>query len=267
MRGIYFLANDRVYDLVVAFLNSVRAFEPNIPICLIPYNQESHNIQRLVPSYSFSVWSDHAALERCDAISKHFHSTASGQYRKLVIWDGPYEEFAYIDIDTVLLSGLDVVFRLLNLYDVITGISNLATIRKFAWKSDTNKVMPTLDTDYSANTGFIVSRSGVITLAQAEQRAKEAVRLRDFMALDCAEQPFLNYLVVTSGIRYTSLSQLRRVEMRSDLPKELWAGMFDEDILQLSMLPLIVHWAGKWQTGEHLRSLTWRHFRYLRADR
>jgi hypothetical protein len=40
-RGIYTLANDKVYDQLVAFLNSIETnYSPNIPVCVIPFNDE-----------------------------------------------------------------------------------------------------------------------------------------------------------------------------------------------------------------------------------
>lgn len=266
MRGIYFLASDAVRELVVAFLNSVRTFEPLLPMCLIPFDSNVDWIRTVCSEYDFSVWSDEAALNRCDEISLKFHSQVCGQYRKLATWSGPFDEFAYIDVDTVLLSVLDAPMRLLDEYDVICGVSNLQSLRQFVWRGDVNAIEPSLDTAYSANTGFIISRKDAITLDFADALLVDAAKIRQFMALQCAEQPFLNYLVVRSGLRYSSLSAARRKDPSSKLPVEVWAGMFDENILCLRKRPLLVHWAGLWQSGKHLSSPTWLHFRHLRAN-
>jgi hypothetical protein len=106
----------------------------------------------------------------------------------------------------------------------------------------------------------------VITLQDAERKVPIAQTLREHMSLEYAEQPFLNYLITTSGAKYTSLAQLRKAKNNADIPKQAWAGMFDEDLLQRSELPLLVHWAGRWQKGAHLTSSTWRHFREMRDD-
>ena len=266
MTGIYFIASDTTYDLVVACLNSIRVFEPLLPLCLIPYNSECSRISSLSDIYKFTIWTDEDVLHRCYAISRLFHANTVGQYRKLAAWEGEFDEFVYIDIDTVLLSRLELGLRLLTSYDVVTGTSNLESIRKYVWKGDIEDLMPNLDTEYAANTGFILSKRGVLSLSEAEAKAKESLLIKDCMELECTEQPFLNYLIVTSGCRYSSLSQIRRVEKRRDLPVEIWGGLFDDDILHLSKGVQLVHWAGRWQDGTQLKSPTWRHFRYLRGD-
>src|SRR5580700_4040078 len=113
-QGVYFIGNDNTYDLAVAFLNSLRTFEPLIPVCFIPYDSQIENIIELKHRYNVTVWDDDATLLRCDAISERFHGRTCGQYRKLAIWSGPYQRFVYLDIDTVLLSRLELPFTLLD---------------------------------------------------------------------------------------------------------------------------------------------------------
>ena len=38
--GVYFSANDVVYDWAIAFLNSYRTFNPDLRLILIPFNEE-----------------------------------------------------------------------------------------------------------------------------------------------------------------------------------------------------------------------------------
>jgi hypothetical protein len=37
-RGIYITANDKVTDQAIALLNSIRLYDPDTPITLIPYD-------------------------------------------------------------------------------------------------------------------------------------------------------------------------------------------------------------------------------------
>jgi len=37
-KGIYITANDKVMDYAIACLNSIRLYDPEIPIVLIPYD-------------------------------------------------------------------------------------------------------------------------------------------------------------------------------------------------------------------------------------
>jgi hypothetical protein len=267
-RGLYFLTHDSMRDLTIAFLNSLRTFEPNLPLCFIPYNDEYQATASLRGIYEFSIWEDREALEKCDQISRMFHGATTGQYRKLLAWAGAFDEFAYIDIDTIMLSSLDRAFALLGDYDVITGISNIASLRKYVWIGDVSTMPPNLDTAYAASTGLIFSKRGALDLDEALVKARDAQMLKDRMALICTEQPFLNYLIVTSGQRYTSLSELRKSTRKEPwrVLKEAFGGIFNDDLLSLEALPIIVHWAGIWRDDAHWNSATWRHFRMLLND-
>src|SRR6185437_3410251 len=68
-RGVYFLANDSVLDIVIAFLNSFRIHNPTIPLCLIPFAEDVEKISRLADVYGFSIYNDLRCIRRCDKIA------------------------------------------------------------------------------------------------------------------------------------------------------------------------------------------------------
>jgi hypothetical protein len=265
-QGIYFIANDNTFDLAVAFLNSLRTFEPLIPACLIPYDTHIRNIIDLKHRYNFTVWDDDAELLWCDAISERFHGRSCGHYRKLAIWNGPYQRFIYIDIDTVVLSGLELPFTLLDDYDILAATSDNPVNRKFVWKDSLPCEAREFDSGYAANTGVLLSKRQMLTRRAIDQSIEPALNYAHHMELTCAEQAFLNYLIVTSGKRYSSLRTIARETNRKDIPLHIWSGGFNGDLLQLDRVPLVIHWAGEWQRGEHLRSPVWNYFRQLRGD-
>ena len=48
-RGIYILANDVVYDKLIALLNSIEAnVSTNLPVCIIPYDDRLEKVKRLL---------------------------------------------------------------------------------------------------------------------------------------------------------------------------------------------------------------------------
>ena len=75
--ALYFLANDDVYDLTVAFLNSVRRAH-DLPLCLIPFDGRIERLGGLAGEYGFSIFDRRDILERCDAISRSFHGAPIG---------------------------------------------------------------------------------------------------------------------------------------------------------------------------------------------
>ncbi|MEP7095320.1 MAG: hypothetical protein ABI793_14760, partial [Flavobacterium sp.] len=105
-QGVYFLANNKVLEMATAFLNSFRTHNKDISLCLIPYNNEFDQVKAMKDTYNFSIFDNEELLKICDDISLKFHGNVVGAYRKLVAWEGEFEQFIYIDIDTVVLDNL-----------------------------------------------------------------------------------------------------------------------------------------------------------------
>lgn len=275
-RGVYFLANDRVINLAIAFLNSFRSRNPTFPLCLIPFNDRVDCLLRLQAHFVFSVWRDQSMLRCCDQISTQFHNRVAGLYRKLAIWGGDYDEFLYIDCDTVVLENVEFAFPFLSDFGFVTSHSNLPHLRKLVWKDsiystgklDNNQI------DFAANTGFIASKKGCLTNEYVVARTQDARELLPHMALVCGEQPFLNYLIVTSGLPYTSLLSIRRAK-GFDIPLERWAGDPLGPINRGRVSPcdgrvLLVHWAGLSHLAGHEtmpHKKLWNFYRYFQTAR
>jgi hypothetical protein len=261
MNGVYILADDSMEEMAVACLNSLRVAEPLIPICLIPYSLQCERIRSSSRKYGLSVWEDKSALELCDEISAMFHPQAIGHYRKLVAWMGNFDRFIYLDIDTVYLRRLEPLFSLLDFHDVIVAKSNMRSIKRFVWKESFDGNGSSVDTQYAANTGFILSKRELFSRATLRDHARAAVPLKHHMVLECAEQPLLNYIITASGAKYSSLSVLRRED--HSIPEEIWGGKWSGNLLDLEELPLSIHWAGVWRNGRHEATRLWQHFRQL----
>lgn len=253
-RGVYFIANDNILELAIPFLNSFRSHNPMIPLCLIPYDDNFRQLEPLQSHYAFSIWNDSEILRQCDDISLSFHDYPLGQYRKLAIWEGEYDEFIYIDSDTVVLRNIDFAFDYLNKFDFLVSISNKHKPRgqtRWVWKEsiyETGKLTPQ-QIDFSANTGFISSKKGYLGLRGVASRLPAAIELAIHME-PSYEQPLLNYLIVTSGMPYTSLDVIRRTTGDPDIPQELWAmkhGIIVQDghvVCPESPPTFLVHWGG-----------------------
>ena len=252
--GVYFLANNMVFEQVVAFLRSFRKHNPSIPLCLIPYDDAFDKITALRHTFSFTVFNDSERLASCDAISARFHGRVLGAYRKLAAWEGIFESFIYIDVDTVVIDSIDFAFDSLEYADYVASHSNLSNIRQFVWKESIyqSHILTSSQIEYAANTGFFVSRRGTLSINKCLANVDSALELKPHMELSCMEQPYLNYLVVTSGCDYTSLLVLRDrgTGVMPNAALEWWGGLpggrvdggklhapYDAPIF-------LVHWAG-----------------------
>jgi hypothetical protein len=261
-QGVYFMANNRVLELTTAFLNSFRTHNKDLMLCLIPYNDDFEQVAALKDTYNFSVFANQELLEICDAISLRFHDNIVGAYRKMVIWEGDFEQFIYIDIDTIVLESLSFVWKNLSHCKIFTSHSNLPEIQKWVWKDSIHKrdKLRRSQIEYAANTGFIVSTRKILPISWIIDQVDEALLLKEDMELFCMEQPFLNYLIVTSGYNYGSLLQFFRWDIGRDISRgiklEFWAGLPGGKVKKGKLIdpyrrPLfLVHWAGVWREND-----------------
>jgi len=139
MDGICTLGNDRVYDQIVALLNSIEVFAgPEMPVCIYPYDDRVERLRELAQSRPhLTLYDDTASIQRWDAWVEQIwatHPTARqqwdaigsagihrmGTHRRFCAFNGPFDRFIYMDADTLLLSDPIPVFNALNEYDWIT---------------------------------------------------------------------------------------------------------------------------------------------------
>lgn len=262
-KGVYFIANDAIYELAVAFLKSFRIHNPMSRLCLIPYDDNFQRLSKLAETYNFSCFSDPMLFARCDEISRCIHGgRVFGHYRKLAAWHGPFDEFIYIDTDTVVTSGVAYVYELLSEHAFVFSNSNIPETRKWVWKDTIYAAgaLTAAQIAFAANTGFFCSSKGTLTIDDAERRLPGALAILQHLELHCIEQPFLNYLVVTSGKSFTSLWNIMVETRARNLPIEMWAGeklrvLRTENCCTPQCNVLLVHWAGEWQPTEREKRL------------
>ncbi len=262
-------------ELTIAFLNSFRKYNPAIPLCLIPYNDDCDRITALKDRYRFDIFNDTALLQRFDDISLLFHEgLPQGAYRKLAIWEGAFDEFIYIDVDTVVLEDVSFSFEFLHDHDCITGTSDMPGLKRWVWKESVAQtgLLNEEQVNFAANTGFITSKKGFLTEKTITGSLNAALAAKEHMALDCQEQAFLNYLMVTSGKSYTSLYVLARTEKKRMVMYECWGGTqggrFRKGKMYFKNLhrPIfLVHWAGVWRLEENMPNRRlWQYYRYMK---
>jgi lipopolysaccharide biosynthesis glycosyltransferase len=255
----------------MAFLNSFRTFNPTTPLALIPYDGNCNALRDLAQEYKFGVHFEPDLFKQIDDLSEQFHGEIVGHYRKLAIWSGPFDEFLYLDIDTVVLDSIDFAFPLLKYTDVATAS---APNRDWVWKSsmDDAGVLTADQILYSANTGTILSSKRFATTeALVTKSIAEGLSVKEHMVLFCKEQPLLNYLFVTSGRRYDSFWKMAMRDNIQDVKLDVWAGTKDLVVTEDHRVrnswdvgfehPIfMIHWAGDKVTP--YRKL-WEYWRYL----
>ena len=133
--GIYTLANDVIYDQLVALLNSIETnVSPDIPICVIPFNEQLDQItQEISTRPNVILFDNFEAIKRWENFAEIVWSAhpkakqkklgtapwGKGHHRRLATFDGPFDRFVFYDGDSLAMKPLNDVFTKLDTFDFI----------------------------------------------------------------------------------------------------------------------------------------------------
>ncbi|TAE58436.1 MAG: methionine synthase [Nostocales cyanobacterium] len=202
-RGIYILANDKVIDQTLALINSIRFYDQDTPIVMIPYNNDYHKLEEL-----FTHFSNITVFENLDLINRFSQEITQicgndlldrpNLLRKLVCWFGPLDEFLYIDTDIVVFNKIADNLNYLANYDFICydyqhtgGIEQVfqSAIRE-------NNVFSENELKDVFNSGFWISRKGIISEDNLWEVFRDCARYPEYFYLVNSDQTILNYLIL-----------------------------------------------------------------------
>ena len=229
MDGICTLANDRVYDQVVALLNSIEAIAgKEMPVCIYPYDDNIAKLSLEVSQRSsVQIYNNRESIDKWDNFARaawDTHPTANqiwqqagskgyhrfGTHRRYCAFDAPFDRFLYMDADTLLMSPVDNIFNLLN--------SNDCVVYDFQHKDPTHVYTvksPKLATVFSPQriateifcSGFYASKKDLFT----EERRKEIINYlksgeAEILYPMAPDQTLINYMMMRSGCSIYNLS-------------------------------------------------------------
>lgn len=276
-RGIYITANDKVMEQAISLINSIRLYDSDTSIVMIPYDDKYSAIASLLTSsYGVQVYED---LEFIDRLSKRLQQTFGerffarpNQFRKQACWFGPFDEFLYIDTDIVVFEKIADNLNYLADYDFICcdyqhkgGIKNV-----FSQKVIQDKIFTSEELKDIFNGGFWASKKNLIseeTLYEIFTECASHPEYFDF-SQKTSDQPIINYML------------LKRIPRRFNIVRRPggapgnWAGsphfqrggniLIDPTINQ----PLqYLHWAGiRIEPGCPYWDI-WEHYRYLNESK
>ena len=109
--GIAIVANDRIADWLLPFLESYRATNANIPLYLIPYDDNLALTRRAAEIYGVTMAD--ADSRELDALASRLYPLFPGhrrRLRKFLSLALPLDEVLYIDVDTILFRDVSEVF-------------------------------------------------------------------------------------------------------------------------------------------------------------
>jgi hypothetical protein len=226
VNGIYTLANDVVYDQLIALLNSIEVNAgQELPVYVIPYDDNIEkvraeidtrkNVKLFDNAASIARWEEFGSrvckahkrsqeMMRKRGLPPNFRTQ---RYRKLCCLDGPFDKFIFFDGDTLLMKPLDEYYNQLDEYDWLTN--------DFQYKSDLNyifnwteeKVAEVFQRENISNdvfcSGWFASKNTVFSdtmLANLIEKLESGEA--DVLHWIASDQTLINYLVLRSGISH-----------------------------------------------------------------
>ncbi|NNJ24392.1 hypothetical protein LzC2_04490 [Planctomycetes bacterium LzC2] len=190
-----FSANDAVFDWTVAYLESYRAHNPDLPLAWMPFDDRCERVAALADDYAFTTYED-PAFERLEAIGRTLDLglTAYGPrwFRRYAAFWGPFERFVYQDCRQLVLCDLTEFvgaseqygFDLLHFDCAIDQVYEPGPVRREFLRRGRGR---------GFMSGQWASRRGLFDLETLERFAEECVAVREQMNPRNTDQFFLNY--------------------------------------------------------------------------
>ena len=272
-RGIYITANDKVIEQAIALLKSIRCYDQDTPVVLIPYDDNYQVIaKKLNEDFGVTVYPDLEFIERLSiklqSIFGEDFFARPNQFRKQACWFGEFDEFLYIDTDIVVFKKIVDDLNYFTDYDFICyDYQHKAGIRNvFSQKIIDNKVFTEDELKGMFNGGFWASKKGLMSEEKIYQIFEECAANIDYFdfTYKTSDQPIINYMVLKNIERRFNLAH------QPDKNPGNWAGTghFQQEGYQLidpsnNQNLHYLHWAGiKIKPGCPYWDV-WKHYRYL----
>lgn len=203
-KGIYIIANDRVTEQAIALLKSLRLYDSDTPVVLIPYDDEYQQVAGTLRKYGVTVYKDleflkHLSQQLYDIFGEGFFARPN-QFRKQACWFGEFDEFLYIDTDIVVFEKIIETLDYLKIYDFIyCDYQHLGGIKNvFTPKVISDRVFSEKATTEIFNCGFWGAKKTAITEDILFKSFRECAAHPDYFDFSekTSDQPIINYLIL-----------------------------------------------------------------------
>ncbi|MEH1824905.1 MAG: Npun_R2821/Npun_R2822 family protein [Nostoc sp.] len=224
--GIYILANDVVYDQLIALLNSIEANAGRkIPICILPYNNRLDKVKAEIASrdnitlfedadsiaywdnFATQIWKNYPRAQKTWREWGFPELYELPMHRKFCAVDGPFDRFIYFDADTLLMGPVDYVYEKLDNYDWVVNDFQYKSDLKFIFDGSPELMQQVFKSDNLQSkvfcAGWFATKKNIFSATvRAELIEKLTAGEADVMAFLAPDQSLFNYMVLRSGISY-----------------------------------------------------------------
>jgi hypothetical protein len=238
--GIYTLANDYVYDQLVALLNSIEAnMGTEMPVCVIAYDDRLDRVRaEIAQRPNVTLFEDPTVFARWEDFSRQVWRThpfalqrwqeqgIEGVYRlncnhRYAAFDAaaPFDRFIYFDADVLVLDSIDRIFKALDqadfaVYDFqytdpghIFNVDSPQLYQIFSREKVHSEIFCS---------GCFASKRGVFNQAQRDWLvSKLAEGEAEVLYLGAPNQSVLNYMRMRSEVSICNLALTLPEEQRT----------------------------------------------------
>ena len=213
MNGICTLGNDRVYDQIVALLNSIEVvLGPETPVCIYPFDEHTQMIGAEISKRpNVFLYDDTESIQRWDEFMQRVRPDKMdrskrlyGAHRRFCAFDGPFDKFIYMDADTLVMKSLDFVFDKLDEYNCV--VYDFQYVQpEYVYNIKSTKLLEVFNKEKINKeifcSGFYGSKRGVFSQEQrdwliSQLQAGES----EIFKTGGHDQPVINYMFMRSGI-------------------------------------------------------------------
>ena len=252
--GVYFSANDVVYDWAIAFLNSFRTFNPALRLILIPFNDNCDRLYQLKDKYNFELYID-PSFERLEAIGQAFElgHTPTGPYwfRRYAAFWGPCDRFMYLDVRQLVLGNITPLITALDRFSFDFLYYDCA-INQVYEPGEFRQQLLRQGKGRGFNSGRWAARKELFSIDEFEQLATDALTIRNQLNPRNTDQAFINYCCDLKPVCSGHLA-----EVIGDICQNAWARqsgniyrsgdayrLWDYGGLDHKKQVMLLHWAG-----------------------
>ncbi|MBF2063328.1 MAG: sugar transferase [Calothrix sp. C42_A2020_038] len=219
--GIYILANDVVYDQLIALLNSIEVNAGAYPICILPYDDKLERVKAEIKNRSnveifadvsviglwenfvFNVWQAHPNAFKIWSEQGISGVYRMGMHRRFCAFDGPFDRFIYLDADILVLNSLEYIFRQLDNNDFV--------VYDFQYKDPTHvynvnsqrlhNIFPQSRVDSEIFcAGMYASKKGIFDTEGKNYLISQLQNDAEVLYMNAPDQSVLNYMVMRTGL-------------------------------------------------------------------
>ncbi|PSB19957.1 sugar transferase [Phormidesmis priestleyi ULC007] len=220
--GIYILANDVVYDQLVALLNSIEVNAGDLfPVCILPYDDRLDKIrQEIQTRENVFLFEDQACIDRWETFVREVWEThpiikdtwrkngvlevyRMGMHRRFCAFEGMFENFIYLDADILVLNSLEPIFNQLSQSDCV--------VYDFQYKDPTHvynvgseKLLETFTRDRISSeifcAGLYGSKRGIFSQEDLDRLLKNLSHGEvELLYSKAPDQTIVNYMMMRSN--------------------------------------------------------------------